>query len=449
MIFLGQASNYSFGQTVRHLFAFGTENDSRELRLALAKRYGKSLPSAESSKSAKPSKPAKASSSTKTAKAAQSSKTSSSAKVAGLSPALSEGSQSHNVHNNIHNVALYHTGRSALTVAFHSLAPGRPVILPGLTCIAVVRAIKAASCRPEFVDIDPQTLQYDFVKLEKTCANLARQAKKATSAAKTIDNSNKVCYNGCIVAQNTLGLPLDMGKLEKIAHQYNFAIVEDLAHCAGRFYPDGRAIGTVGEATALSFGKGKAIDTIEGGALILRTHKVTHPLSQPEYLPKFAARARDRLYPLFGAIARGLWHIGLGRVWLGALHKLHLIERSADAALETDVRLTHWQAKLAHAQLAHLPRTPLREHYLVRDRDDLLRRLEDCGYILNEIWYDAPVSPARYAREAHFPVTTCPNTIAVAKSIINLPTWHPAAKLDELRFLIEKYIIPPEKVKHD
>lgn len=378
MVFLGQASNYSAGRVLRHLFAVGTKHDSEILRAALASRY-KSEPE---------------------------------------------------------NVALYHSGRSALAIAFQSLLPnGGSVILPGLTCIAVVRAVKAAGCQVEYVDIERKNLQYDYEKLTEKCQEIAQKHEKSV---KTMDKTEKVCYNGVIVAQNTLGLPLDMQKLQQIAKKYRFAIVEDLAHSAGRFYPDGREIGTVGEAVALSFGKGKAIDTIEGGAVVLRKAG-TYRLKQPEHKPKLASRLRDRWYPSFGAIARGLAHLKLERFWLGLLLKLHWIERSADSELNPNVRLTHWQAKLAERQLSNLPRTPLREFKLVGRRKELLQELRENGYRLEEIWYDTPVSPLRYAEEADFPAKQCPETVRISERIINLPTWYPESKLTKAREIIQRY----------
>ncbi len=383
MVFLGQASNYSAGHVLRQLFAMGSRRTSEQLRLALAERYNAKL----------------------------------------------------------ENVALYHTGRSALTVAFRSLLPeGGVVILPGLTCIAVVRAVEAASCQVAYADITRTDLQYDYEKLERQCQEINREQSKS------IDKNKQVCYNGIIVAQNTLGLPLDMQKIQQIAQKYHFAIVEDLAHSAGRFYPDGREIGAVGQATALSFGKGKAIDTIEGGAVVLRAGdeaKGGVELNQPVRKPKLSDRLRDRWYPLFGAIARGLAHIKLERYWLGLLLKLHWIKRSADAELDTNVRLAHWQAKLALAQLPKLPKTPLREFALVERRDEALAELRKNGYRLEEIWYDTPVSPARYAKEADFPAKACPETTKIAKQIVNLPTWYPEAKLTRAREIIQKY-----EVKH-
>ncbi len=370
MIFLGQASNYSSGQILRHTFACGGPKHSLALRRQLAQRYGAD-PEA---------------------------------------------------------VSLFHTGRSALTSAIRALAPeGSSVILPGLTCIAVVRAIRAAGCHPVFVDIDPKTLQYDWKSLDKTL---------------------KVCYNvSMIVAQNTLGLPLEMSLLEEFADKHHLLILEDLAHSAGRFYPDGREVGTVGAATVLSFGKGKAIDTIEGGALILRQTKVpgkpenSSPLPKPTKLPRMSDRLRDRWYPFFGLMIRAGYHFGcLGKVITAALIKLHWIARSADAELDPSRRLTHWQAKLALRQLGTLPRTPLREHFLVHDRDRLLSELEKQGFYLREIWYDTPVSPARYAEEADFPSSECPHTVRVSAEIVNLPTWYAPEQLQPARDLIKPYL---------
>lgn len=412
MIFLGQASNYRGRRIWRHLFAHGSAADSRRLRQTLARRYGATTHA---------------------------------------------------------DVQLYHTGRSALAAAIQSLVPaGSPVIVPGLTCIAVIRAIKAAGCTPVYVDINPATLQYDLAALARTLKQLSTP-RLTPAKPLQLDKSDKVCYTGIIMAQNTLGRSLAMGKIQPLADAAHFAIVEDLAHSAGRFYPDGREIGTVGAATVLSFGKGKSIDTIEGGAAILRrtafpaaqphaTSKSAtpqsfaanstpaeplQPLVRPTTQPRRSDQLRDRWYPVFGWLARGFYHLGLGRFFLGALHRLHWLARSADAVLDPDQALPDWQAKLALAQLSTLPATPLREHYFVQNRPAVLQSLARAGYQLTEIWYDTPVSPARYAAEAAFPTKACPQTAWVAAHIVNLPTWYPEAKLAPARALIQQHLASP------
>ncbi len=412
MIFLGLASNYPVGRTLRHLFAWGIPKDSQALRQAFASRYG----------------------------------------------------------STVNQVALYHTGRSALAAALLAVAePGAKVILPGLTCIAVVRAIKAAGCIPVYSDIDPETLQYDFDALDKTLTLCYNGSNGSTSpafpcpgdASNSPENTEnnlvraKTQPRPVVIAQNTLGLPLDAEKLEEVVKKHNAIIIEDLAHSAGRFYPDGREIGTIGAATALSFGKGKAIDTICGGALIIRQPKTTvhqpeainrqpestadQTLDQPPKRPRLSASLRDRWYPVFAGLSRTFWSIGLGKAILAVCVKSRWIEKSADAELSLETRLTHWQAKLAREQLDKLARTPLREHAFVKKRDQLLQELKNNGYDFCEIWYDTPVSPVRYALEADFPADRCPNTVKVAQHIINLPTWYPEVKLTRAREIIKPY----------
>lgn len=375
MIFLGQAANYSFGRTLKQVFVHGGRQDVLALKATLAKHYR-----------------------------------------------VEHRQEDGLILDDTVSVELYHTGRSALAAAVRAVAPkGSRVIIPGLTCIAVVRAVRAAGCEPEFVDIDRQTLQYDFAALED---RLKAKSDVPITA---------------ILVQNTLGITIDMAAVEKLTRKYHLEIIEDLAHSAGRVYPDGREVGTVGAATALSFGKGKAIDTISGGALVLRSAKCVMPLP-PLFRAKRGARWRARWYPALGASIRCGYRLGLGKVLTAIYLKLHWIERSADAELNLDVKLEPWQAKLALMQLKKLPKTPLREHYFVRSRSELLGKLASHGYYLNEIWYDTPVSPERYLKEANFPSTSCPETVWAAKHIINLPTWYSKEKLAPVRKLIRPYL---------
>lgn len=390
MIFLGQASNYTRRQAWRHLLARGKTADREALQAQLAKKY----------------------------------------------------------HSTPERVRLYHTGRSALAAGIQSVVPlGKPVIIPGLTCIAVVRAVRAAGCEPVFCDIDAQTLQYDWPKLEQVLAKIFRG--QSQGSINSIDNNGKVCYNGGIVAQNTLGLPLEMGRLEQLAQRYHLAIIEDLAHSAGRPYPDGREAGTVGAVTVLSFGKDKAIDTIEGGALVVREPAAPLP-EVPTRQPRWQDRWRDRWYPVLGRWMRAATRIGMGKLVTGGFIKLGWIARSGDAELDTAVGLTNWQAKLAREQLQNLPTTPLREHAFVTERAAFLRAARQRGFYLDALWYDAPVGPARCYKEANFPANECPVTVRVAAEIINLPIWYDKKRLAPVReFLRQWQTEHPAEAKHE
>lgn len=312
-------------------------------------------------------------------------------------------------------------GRSALCLGLKTLVPkGSEVVLNGFTCHAVLVAIKSAGLKPVFADIDEKTLNYTPETLEKLL--------------KTHQNIR------AFIIQNTLGNPVEIEKFEQIAEKYNLKLVEDIAHCAGQKYPDGSLVGSIGDAVAFSFGKGKSIDTITGGALIFREIPENLP-KNPEKKPKFSQNFRARFYPLFGGLIRASFNLHLNKFLTGTLLKLHFIERSADAPLDLSRRPAHWQSKLALEQFKKLPKNPkpIREFCLVNNRDELLKKLRKNGYIFDEIWYDVPISPARYYKKTGFDEKACPIATRVSKEIINLPTWVNETKLKTAKKIIKEH----------
>ncbi len=318
-------------------------------------------------------------------------------------------------------VFLTSNGRSALCLALKSLVPkNSEVVLNGFTCHAVLIAIKKAGCIPVYADIEKETLNYSPETLE----NLLKTHKNIKA----------------FIIQNSLGNPVDIEKFEKIAKKYDLKLIEDLAHCAGRSYRDGRLIGSVGDASAFSFGKGKSIDTTTGGALIFHETPENLPKT-PEKKPKFSQNFRARFYPIFGVFIRASFRTHTNKITAGLLLKLHLIERSADAPLDLSRRPAHWQSKLALEQFKNLGKGPLREFCLVNNREELLKKLKKKGYYLDEIWYDVPVSPIRYYKNSGFNEKECPTATEVAKKIINLPTWIEKSKLKTAEKIIKEYKI--------
>ncbi len=382
MYFLGQASNYRAKNILKHTFSIGLKRDFEALRAHLAKRY--------------------------------------------------------NVSSN--SVYLYHNGRSALSEGLKIAIPRESSEHPGilvtsLTCYAVVEAVRGAGFTPVFADIEEKTLHFNG----KTMEDALKKHKDVKA----------------VIVQNNLGNPCEIKEIKKCAKKHHLVLIEDLAHCAGISYADGTEAGMVGDIVALSFGKGKSIDTISGGALVIRIRENTYVEkgrfktcaikmpNEPSKKPKFGDRFRDRFYPLFGAMIRGFYHVRLGKLFTSFLLKTHQIKRSADADLDTNVRLTYWQAKLALKQFENLPknRPPLREFFLVRERDLVLNELERNGFVMNDIWYDIPVSPARYYEKSGYNEDECPVAVKLSKHIVNLPTHYPRPELQPARKIIEKHLL--------
>ena len=314
-------------------------------------------------------------------------------------------------HSNLDHVALTKNGRSALAIALKATVPkNSEVVLNGLTCYAVIEAVREAKLVPVFADVDKETLHFNVETLEKVL-------KKHPNVK-------------AIITQNTFGIPIEITKIEKLAKKYDFKIIEDLAHSAGTYYEDGRKVGDVGIATAFSFGKEKAIDTISGGAVVLRDTTLPK-IKAPSVSPKFSDVFRARFYPLFGAIYRTLSYVHLNGVWMRILLRLRLVERSGDNELDLDRRPPHFEAKLALAKFKDLKNHPIRDFMLVENRDLVLKLLHEHGYYFEGFWYDTPIIPLRYYKKAHYKEEECPVAVEITKKIINFPRYYSRKDLKE------------------
>ncbi len=318
-------------------------------------------------------------------------------------------------------------GRSALTLALKAyFNKGDAVIVNGFTCYAVYEAVKAAGLTPIWADINKEDLNFN----EKTIEDALKANPEASKKLRGI------------IVQNTFGNTVNIAKIEEFAKEHDLMIIEDLAHCTGVRYRDGREVGTVGAAAVLSFGKDKSIDTISGGAAVLRYH-YKNPIEAPNKLPKLSDHLRAKFYPMFGAICRGLSYVKLGGPLMRGLVKIHWVEKSADNRLDLKRKMSKFEAKLALVQLKRLRKNgepPIRDFYLVEKRDELMKKLQQKGYYFGGFWYEKPVSPIRYYKKVNFPEETCPVAVDVAEHIINIPTYYTLRDLAPAKKMIEKYL---------
>ena len=125
------------------------------------------------------------------------------------------------------------------------------------------------------------------------------------------------------------------------------------------------------------------------------------------------------------------------------LVKIHWVEKSADNRLDLERKIAKFEAKLALKQLKRLKKSgeaPIREFCLVRNRAEVLKKLQAKGYYFGGFWYEKPVSPERYYKKVHFPEDKCPVATEVATKIINLPTYYNKKDLEPARKIIAEYM---------
>lgn len=333
-----------------------------------------------------------------------------------------------------HTVQLYSRGRAALAeairVATNDSKTGS-VAITGYTCFSVEQAVIAAGLKPIYLDINPDTIHFGGSELSK-----ALKSHKDIKA---------------VVVQNNLGVPADMKSIEKFTKEHKIAIVEDLAHSAGTSYADGREAGTVGDVTMLSFGKGKAIDTVNGGAVVVRNATLKVKPTKPVLRVRFKDSFRDRIYPFLGVIIRGLFKVYVGKYLLAASYKLRLMVRSADGEVDTNRGLSKWQARLALEQLLNLDSevanrqliakkvfdafkvsfvqssrednaSLVRIPFLVKNREEVLASLKRADIFIEDVWYDSPLSPLRYQKRSLIKTEDLPKSVKITSAVVNFPT---------------------------
>jgi dTDP-4-amino-4,6-dideoxygalactose transaminase len=144
-----------------------------------------------------------------------------------------------------HVVGVSH-GTDALHLALAALAlqPEDEVIVPSLTFVATIQAIRMVGAVPVFCEVDPQTLNLDIDDVLSRITDRTR----------------------VILPVHFAGLPCDLDRLLTIARQHQIRIGEDAAHAFGSTYKGDR-IGSFGDLTCFSFDSIKTITCGEGGAV--------------------------------------------------------------------------------------------------------------------------------------------------------------------------------------
>jgi len=133
-----------------------------------------------------------------------------------------------------------------MSMLLAGITAGDEVICPDFTFVSSVNAFVLRGARPVFVDVRPDTLNLDERLVE---AAITPRTK-------------------AMIVVHYAGVGCDMSALMAIAARHGLLVVEDNAHgLFGRI--DGRALGSFGAMSTLSFHETKNLTCGEGGALTL------------------------------------------------------------------------------------------------------------------------------------------------------------------------------------
>ena len=330
-----------------------------------------------------------------------------------------------------------------------NLPRGSTIAINGYTCYAVYKAVVDAGFKPEYLDITSGDLNFS--------ANALKLALAKNLNIKVV------------IIQNTLGYVCEMENINEICKAQGLILIEDLAHSVGAMYKNGKEAGTVGDLVVLSFSQDEIIDAVSGGALIVRDNKYQN-FGNFEQLPiSGKQKLIDRLYPLATFKIRKTYCIGLGKAMHFFYKKLNLLPEPM-GGLDKIVlhKLPGFHSALAYYQFLELKKnlehrkrvalaygqyltpavllpgirsgishsTNLRFPIVVNDRKKLIGYLKSQNIHISDIWYDAPVAPAKYLPLTDYKAQ-CPVAEKVSAQMLNLPT-HINCSLSDAKSIAEK-----------
>ncbi|WP_421842829.1 DegT/DnrJ/EryC1/StrS family aminotransferase [Marinobacter algicola] len=138
----------------------------------------------------------------------------------------------------------------AIAIRRHSKVSEPEVIIPAYGCPDLVSAIVAQGARPILVDLLPNDPRMNDLDV--------REAITPSTVA--------------VVGVGFLGISERLEELSGICREHNLLLIEDSAQC----FPPASAFKPDADLVVLSFGRGKPINLMGGGALLIRTDLAGH-----------------------------------------------------------------------------------------------------------------------------------------------------------------------------
>jgi hypothetical protein len=155
------------------------------------------------------------------------------------------------------------SGSTALFCAMEALksrSAARKVVVPAYSCPSVAASVIKAGLEPVLCDQEPAGFRFDKDAL-----------------AEKIDEDVLA-----VVAVHLFGTPEDVESIRELVGERNIFIVEDATQATGnRVGPADQAAGTLGDIGVLSFGRGKPLSVLSGGAILTADEELRQAVRKP------------------------------------------------------------------------------------------------------------------------------------------------------------------------
>ncbi|MBS7525563.1 aminotransferase class I/II-fold pyridoxal phosphate-dependent enzyme [Fusibacter paucivorans] len=305
---------------------------------------------------------------------------------------------------------LTHSAAAALEMMamMANIQPGDEIILPAFTYVATANAFVRQGAVLRFADIEMETL------------NIDPQSVETLMTAKT----------RAIIPIHYGGIAADIRRLQKL-QSTQCLLLEDAAHTLGATY-DGKALGSFGDMSCISFHESKNITSAgNGGALIVKEAQAVREAEEMLY------QGTDREAFMRGEISRYHWQRIGSAFEMGLAARAFLKAAIVDMSWVTEHRRALWWryqhaleplSKQGYLKLAKCPDTVQTNGHIfyiclesAETREMLMTYLFSKG-IEARTHYE-PLHLSRFGIAISGKKLVLPNTETVGKTLLRLPLY--------------------------
>ena len=280
---------------------------------------------------------------------------------------------------------------------------GDEVITIPFSFIATVNTILMQAAKPVFVDIEPESFNIDYTKVEKAIT-------KKTKAILPVD---------------LYGQPYDYDPIRKIANRHKLKIIEDAAQAVGASYGKHKT-GTLGDLSCFSLYATKNIMSGEGGVV------ATGSKTYADRIKQFRQHGMTTMNDTYEYTELGYnyrmtdLHAAIAVEQLKKTNKFNKLRQTNAAKLSSElVRI-----KGIKVPVTKPGRTHVFHQYTIRITDEFpLSRDEMANYLRSKgvgsgIYYPKPLHAYRHIAKLGYKLGDFPASEKAAREVLSLPI-HP------------------------
>ena len=161
------------------------------------------------------------------------------------------------------------SGTTALHIALllAGVQPGDRVIVPNITFVATLNAVKYTGASPVLIDTNEFDWQMDLGLLEQF---LSEETEQRDGSCYHIKSGSRIPV---VMPVHVLGNICDMNRLMELATRFSLTVVEDSTEALGSYF-EGRHAGSFGLMGTFSYNGNKIITTGGGGMIVTDDEKL-------------------------------------------------------------------------------------------------------------------------------------------------------------------------------